>query len=251
MALNVRVKGSGPDLFLIHGWAMSAMVWEDLVEGLAVNFQVSCVDLPGHGESDLTGDFLLDEIIDELLAVAPEKATWVGWSLGGMLAMEAALQQPQRLESLILIASSACFVSDEAWHCAMSPEVLAGFAESLKVDHQQTLRRFFSLVARDAEQPAPILRRLRVLMKQVPEEQALVGGLELLRTMDLRGRIAALGLAVRLIAGARDKLVPVEAMQALVAELDDVELNIIDGAGHAPFLSHPRQVVESIEGWLL
>lgn len=252
MALHTTVQGTGNNLFLIHGWAMSSLVFDNMAKQLALRFCVTCVDLPGHGLSELDNGFGLDEVLEALFEVAPDQAVWIGWSLGGMLALEAALKKPQGITSLVLLATSARFVVDNDWTTAMPVEVLQAFAQGLQEDCQQTLKRFFSLVARDADNASQLLRQFRsTLLTQQVSAKALLGGLYLLRDIDLRTRMSQLKQCVLLLAGARDKLVPLAAVEALTIMITNAELKVVDGAGHAPFLSHPKPVVESIEQWLM
>ena len=52
MSLHVEYEGAGPDLVLLHGWAMHSGIWRDVRERLARHFRLHLVDLPGHGRSD-------------------------------------------------------------------------------------------------------------------------------------------------------------------------------------------------------
>ncbi len=105
-----RSAGSGPVVVLVHGVAGSSTTWESIVPLLADRFTVIAPDLLGHGESAKPrGDYSLGAYasgIRDLLAVlGHERATFVGHSLGGGIAMQLAYQFPQMCERLVLIAS--------------------------------------------------------------------------------------------------------------------------------------------------
>ncbi len=106
MSLWSETRGSGPDLVLLHGWGLSSAIWGDFADRLAESYRVTLIDLPGLGHSAATDDMSLDAVVASLLATAPESAHWLGWSLGGQLALAAAEQAPERVKSLSLIAAN-------------------------------------------------------------------------------------------------------------------------------------------------
>jgi len=86
--MHIKKIGQGPDLVMLHGWSMHSAVWHDLAEGLAQHFTLHLVDLPGHGKSEWhEGDLDLKVLITNLANELPEKAYWLGWSLGGLMCL--------------------------------------------------------------------------------------------------------------------------------------------------------------------
>ncbi|HCH38743.1 MAG TPA: pimeloyl-[acyl-carrier protein] methyl ester esterase, partial [Enterobacter sp.] len=131
-------------LVLLHGWGLNAEVWRCVSEELASHFTLHLVDLPGYGRSRGFGAQTLAQMAQCVLAQAPEKAIWLGWSLGGLVASQVALQAPERVSALVTVASSPCFSAREAWP-GIKPEVLAGFQHQLSEDFQRTVERFLAL----------------------------------------------------------------------------------------------------------
>src|SRR3989338_7007479 len=111
MSLNIKQLGSGPDLVLIHGWALSMEVWEPVTDSLARYFRLTLVDLPGHGGSALDREFSVDSVIQSLRPVIPPGAIVLGWSLGGMFDLALAARYPRKIHTLVLVASNPCFVA--------------------------------------------------------------------------------------------------------------------------------------------
>ncbi len=101
-----QVEGQGPDLVLVHGWGMNGAVWSACVSELAEHFTVHTVDLPGYGYSHQIGYDSLTQLVDALLVEAPERAIWLGWSLGGLIATHIAHEYPARVSQLVTLASS-------------------------------------------------------------------------------------------------------------------------------------------------
>jgi pimeloyl-ACP methyl ester carboxylesterase len=104
------VRGEGPALLLIHGIGGDWRSWEPVLDGLAREHRVVAVDLPGHGGSSKgAGDYSLGALASTLRdlggALGIERATVVGHSLGGGVAMQFAYQFPERCERLVLVSS--------------------------------------------------------------------------------------------------------------------------------------------------
>ncbi|MDQ1509428.1 MAG: hypothetical protein QOG50_1272 [Actinomycetota bacterium] len=108
--VGYRAGGSGPVIVLVHGMAGSSATWRYVLPALAEHFTVVAPDLVGHGESEKPrGDYSLGAfasgIRDLMLALGHERATLVGQSLGGGVAMQFAYQFPERSERLVLVSS--------------------------------------------------------------------------------------------------------------------------------------------------
>ena len=105
-----RIAGSGPPVVLIHGMVNSSRHWEEVALRLAADYTVIAPDLIGHGDSATPrGDYSLGAhaalIRDLLAALGLDRATVVGHSLGGGVAMQFFYQFPQRVERLVLVSS--------------------------------------------------------------------------------------------------------------------------------------------------
>src|SRR3954464_6710009 len=105
-----RIAGSGPPVVLIHGMVNSSRHWEDVALRLADRYTVIAPDLIGHGDSAaVRGDYSIGahaaSIRDMLAVIGIDRATIVGHSLGGGVAMQFFYQFPQRTERLVLVSS--------------------------------------------------------------------------------------------------------------------------------------------------
>jgi pimeloyl-ACP methyl ester carboxylesterase len=108
--VTYKRAGWGPVVVLIHGITGSSATWDDVIEPLSENFTVVAPDLLGHGESAKPrGDYSLGAyasgIRDLIAAIGHDRATVVGHSLGGGVAMQMAYQFPERVERLVLVSS--------------------------------------------------------------------------------------------------------------------------------------------------
>lgn len=246
--LHIETIGSGPDLILIHGWAMHGGIFAPLTPLLAERFRVHLVDLPGHGFS--RDDDAPAEVRDwsaRIAAATPPRAIWVGWSMGGLVALHAALDAPEHVRGLVEIANSPRFVAAADWPQAMAPKVLEGFETGLERDYRATVDGFLALELIGSPNPQSTLRDLkaRVFERGEPPLRTLVDGLRALENADLRARLAELAMPNLWIAGRRDRLIRAAAMRWASQQTRHGEFVEID-SGHAPFLSHPREVADAI-----
>lgn len=241
--LNVTTTGRGRDLVLVHGWGMNGGVWTSLVTSLAADFRVTVIELPGHGDSEYDASLKsLDEWSSSLLNAAPERAVWLGWSLGGQLAMNVAVLAPERVSALVMMASTPRFVLGEDWPHALPPDTLLQFSERLLANPATTLSRFLSMQVLGAEHERETLKQLKHAMQHRPDPkaEALLGGLRLLLETDLRSSLADLRSPVLWLLGSRDALVPGGVAIELSKMLPQAEIRLLDKAAHALFLSHPQ-----------
>lgn len=256
MSVYVERRGRGPNLVLLHGWGMNGAVWDGLATRLADDFTLHLVDLPGFGHSAaLPRSAKLNDWVNAVLAAVPHHAAWLGWSLGGLLATQAAFQAPARISHLITLASSPCFVANETWP-GIKPEVLAAFEQQLAADHQAVINRFLALQAMGSEHAREDIRQLKesLAAKPAPDPVALAAGLALLGEVDLRAVLGELQLPLLRLYGRLDGLVPRKVIPLIDALLPESaafsECYIEAKASHAAFISHPDTTAERIAHFL-
>ena len=273
-----------PNLVLLHGWGMNNAVWDALPATLSDRFQLHPIELPGHGQAPFEPEWRdLPDWADALLAQAPDQAIWLGWSLGALVALQAALQtrvpgRPlgpgqqapiegrssdrfatsdgqavrSRISALILVAANPRFVQAADWRAAMPDEIFDGFHGSLLADPSATLERFLSLQIRGSQDARGALRRLRagIAERPRPRPDALLAGLDLLREEDLRARLADIQQPTLWLFGERDTLVPAAVAERIELLMPNARCRIIPGAAHAPLLSHGDAVAAAIDEFI-
>lgn len=247
--LFIETRGRGRTHFvLLHGWAMSGTVFAPLAERLEQHCTLHLVDLPGHGRSRDSAVALAPLECARAIAQATPPAVWLGWSLGGVIALQAALDLPQQVQALALLNSTPRFVRGMDWPHAISPEILQQFAADLRADHRGTLERFLALEALGSDSAQEDLRRLRrdAFSERPPPVRALCEGLDVLEHTDLRFRLHELKQPSAWIAGRRDRLVPWQAMEWSARACRGV-FTRIEGGGHAPFIGHAGEVATALQ----
>lgn len=243
----IESTGRGPPLVLIHGWAMHAGIFAPLTARLAEQFEVFLVDLPGHGRSaERDGVFDPADAARRIAAATP-RACWIGWSLGGLVALHAAIEHSESVSALVEIAANPRFVLGDDWPHGVETNVFRQFADGLRGDWRRTIERFLALEAHGSERAQAELRELKaqVFARGEPALSVLQDGLRVLDTTDLRASLATLTMPSLWIAGRRDRLVPPTAMQWAAAQAPHGQFLELS-TGHAPFLTQADTVADAI-----
>jgi len=242
--------GAGPDLVLLHGWGMNSTIWQPVLPSLAKNCRVTCIDLPGHGRSPEM-EWPPDQVIDLLLDVAPSRAYWMGWSLGGMLAAMVAAKYPERVTGLITVSASPRFTQTNDWPSAMPEDQLLSFVQELEQDPSTVLKRFIALQFLGAYVDKQTIRRLQHEVGSQPASiRALQQGFELLRLLDLREVFAGVQSPMLGLFGEHDRLVPARVARAIKTLNPSMQTHVFAQAGHAPFISHPTQFLGQVTSFV-
>ena len=247
--IHKEVYGHGRPLVMIHGWAMHSGVWRSFVQQLAQHRQVICLDLPGHGRSAALSEYTLESIAEVLFkAIEIEKFSLLGWSLGGLVAIEMAHRFPQQVASLLILASNPKFVTSADW-VGVKPEVLDGFASQLSIDTRQTLLRFLALQVNGLPDGRQLLQNLKqtVMECESPSAPVLQAALQILKHSDLRVKLQQYQGPVKLIQGDKDPLVPLIGALTMQKMQPAISVHVLEKAGHVPFLSHSRQLLAILE----
>ena len=253
-----------PVLLLLHGLAGSSSTWDDVIERLGAHVAVLAPDLPGHGRSDKPRqDYSLGAhataLRDLMVALGVERATVVGHSLGGGVAMQFAYQHPERCERLVLVSSGG-LGSEVSWALrALSlpgseyvlPAIIPGFVRDAG---NAVLRTFGGLGVRwplveqswsayaslaDADNRRSFLRTLRGVVG--PSGQ----------TVSAHDRLYLAALLPTLIVwGRRDRTLPVSHAAAAHESLPGSELVIFERAGHFPHTEEADAFVATLDRFL-
>lgn len=240
-------------MVLIHGWGMNASVWDSLLPELLPNYELTLVDLPGFGRSKMSDEhYSLDFLAQSVLKVAPEKALWLGWSLGGLVATHAAISAPNRVQALINLASTPCWIKKNNWSYALSEKLLRDFDRRLTDNAHHALTRFLALQCKDSDSIRESIRyvRDRAFLHGTPALEALKKGLNLLIHTDLREKLTELTMPVSYWLGERDSLIPLGVIEQLQLLSPDAHIHEIPGTSHVPFVAHTELWMPELQQWI-
>ena len=240
-------RGNGSAIVLIHGHPFSRRMWSGQLDALSDRFRVVAPDLPGYGESPpraetITPRGLADSVVELMDGIDVERATVVGLSLGGLVAMELGLGYPERVDGLVLTATTAAPLTEE--EAAMRRSTAERLERDGMLDHALEMAgRLFGPDAR--REPALVLPVIETMLTTSPAGAAAA----------LRGRaerppyhelLPALRVPSLVLAGDADFFSTAEITAQLVAALPDPEVVILPGIGHMPNLESPEAFDQAV-----
>ncbi len=240
--------GAGSTVVLIHGFLESIWIWRKIVPILSKRFRVITLDLPGHGGSACTGDVHtmneMAEVVNAvLISLRIRRASLVGHSMGGYVALAFAEQYPDKVRNLVLYQSTA-----------------KADSERKKKDRQRAINLIKANHKTFIRQSIPMLFRAK-------NRKAFNGCLKELKTEALKtskqGVIAALtgmkdrpnreillkfsSYPVHIIASDMDPRIPFEESQSLAEISADIYLHEIKGCGHMSYIEAFDETINCIE----
>ncbi len=244
--MNAFFSTNSTPLIALHGWGMNASVWQSLSTYLPENLEFRCLDLPGHGQTELLDNNEFETAVEWLAAQFEGRCHLLGWSMGGLLAQAFALKYPERIASLSLVASTPCFVQQADWQCGMEPAVLAQFAQALKENQNTTIRRFIGLQFMGESATAKLQKALlQSVLARPASPMALERGIQWLQEADYRQSLSRLPPSHWMF-GTLDRLIPPEAGAVVAEQLVAGRVDYFEGCGHAPFMTQPQQFAERL-----
>ena len=259
--LKYRIGGKGPLVLLIHGMAGSASTWKQVMPALSERFTVLAPDLLGHGDSDKTkGDYSLGAMAstlrDLIVALGYERATVVGQSYGGGIAMQFVYQYPERCERLVLVDAGG--LGTEV-NTVLRWLTMPGAEAVLLVGCAPPVRRIVETIGRVAFRKklenATVIPELWRSYSSLGDVEGRRAFLRTLRAViDPRGQSVnaheklhlAAGIPTLIIWGEDDGIIPVEHAHAAHATIQGSWLEIIEGVGHYPHCEAPERFVDSL-----
>jgi pimeloyl-ACP methyl ester carboxylesterase len=263
-AVSFVEAGDGPVLLLIHGMGGNYRNWEEVVEPLARTHTVIAPDLPGHGTSEPGGgDYSLGALAanlrDLMVTLGHERATLVGHSLGGGIAMQFSYQFPEMVERLVLVSSGGLGpeVSPVLRAAALpgADRFIAATADVGRRVAPVVGRALGTIGLRPNADVAEVLRGYGTLTD--PDRRAAFLG-TVRAVIDTRGqRIAATdrlylaeAVPTLIVWGARDPIIPVRHGEDAHRHIPGSRLEVFEGVGHLPQVEAPLRFVLALEAFL-
>jgi pimeloyl-ACP methyl ester carboxylesterase len=259
--VNYVEMGEGPPLLFVHGLGGSWQNWLENIPHFARTHRVVALDLPGFGSSPMPpweisipayGRFLRD--FCERLGI--DRCSLVGNSMGGFIASEVAITEPERVDDLTLVSAAGI-----TWARARREpaEMLARMGraaaplvmrfEVSAIKRAKFRRRLFGGVFHD-----PNALRRELLWENIVPALESPGSFDAMRTLvgyDIRDRLEEIGVPTLIVWGRNDHVVPVPAAFSYEKRIgDNAELIVFDECGHVPQLERPARFNRVLEGFL-
>jgi pimeloyl-ACP methyl ester carboxylesterase len=255
-----RMEGHGPALLLLHGIAGSSRTWRDVIPRLTDRFTVIAPDLIGHGQSEKpVGDYSLGAFasgIRDLLEVLDiDRATVIGQSFGGGVAMQLAYQHPEGCERLVLVDSGGLgrevnwmlrFMTLPGSEYVM-PVIFPGFVRDWGDRLFRTINDRGIRLGRIAE-----MWNAYASLAEADNRQAFARTIRSVidpggQTVSAMDRLyLASAMPTLIVWGERDDIIPVSHAYAAHEAMPESRLEIIEGVGHFPQIEAPEQFIDML-----
>lgn len=234
-------------LVFAHGMGADQSCWRDVAPAFADTHRVVLFDHVGCGrgsaanfdfERHATLEGYADDILAILGALAVEKATYVGHSMSGAMGVVCAVKAPQHFAKLVLVATSARFVDDPPeYRGGFSAADIDGLLELMESNFLGWATALASAASPDPAVSEEIQRNLGALDPTIARCLASA----VLRA-DIRDWLPRVTVPTLVVQCTRDDLVPVSVGETLARLLPNGALRLLEAGGHAPQISHPRDV---------
>jgi len=258
--LAFRMAGQGPALLLIHGIAGTNAVWEEVFPELTTDHTVIAPDLPGHGESGASaGDYSLGAMAatvrDLLIALGHERATVIGHSLGGGVAMQFSYLFPDYTERLVLISSGGL---GRSVNPALRLAALPG-AELVTAQLGRAARLAGRLLPSAAAPGGRVAAEIGRSVSALADSQTrnafhatlrAVVGPDGQRVFAGDRLYLAEAMPTLIIWGERDPIIPVGHGRRAHGAMPGSRFVLLEQAGHFPPLEDPRGVIDAVREFI-
>jgi 2-succinyl-6-hydroxy-2,4-cyclohexadiene-1-carboxylate synthase len=235
------------DIVCLHGFTHTGASWDPVVAALGERYRALAPDIRGHGASSDLEPVSLGAVLGDVARLAPERFALVGYSMGGRIALHAALAFGARIERLVLIGASPGLAdAEERMARRAADEQLADQIERSSIDE---FAERWAQTPVLAGQPPGVLSAVHAdrLRNQPVGLARALRGMGTGALSPLWDRLGAVGMPVALVVGERDEKFGAIAAE-MAAALPDADVVVVPGAGHAVHLEAPGAVAAVIAG---
>lgn len=230
--LHYKVEGVGETVVFIHGLSDSLLYWELLASNLKKDYQIIRMDLRGHGESELGSDEIsIDLYVNDLVNLLDElnvsKVNFVGFSLGGVIALDFVIKYPEKVSSLVLMSS---FAKVDGHLTSVFNE----FKKALNVSFEE----FYDLILPMVLCPNVIednheeLEYLKRLASQTANTQAYIKAIDACWDFDVENELSKIEIPTLILSGKHDEITPALIQKDICGKIRNSELIVFDDVKH-------------------
>lgn len=232
IGLHYKVEGSGKAVVFVHGLSDNLNYWEVLASTLKKEYLVIRYDLPGHGQSELgDGEITIDSYVEDLANLLDElnvdNFNLIGFSLGGVIAMDFAIKYPEKVDSLVLMSTFSKF--DDHLR-----KVFTDFKNALNIGFEE----FYDLILPMVLCPKVIednrdeLEFLKSLAMQNANVQAYIKAVGACYDFDAEDELPKIDIPAMVLAGKYDEITTVDIQRKIHEKIDGSEFIIFDDVKH-------------------
>jgi pimeloyl-[acyl-carrier protein] methyl ester esterase len=256
VGIHYETAGEGLPLVFIHGWAMSGSVWR-FQQRLAESYRLIIPDLRGHGlssapDSGYSFESFARDLEELFLYLGLEKAVIIAWSMGVQAVLQAFPRIRKQLAALVFVSGTPKFTAAEDYPYGLPTFEARGLGIRLKKDYEKAVRDFIRRMFTEEECASGCYERMieEKIGGALPARHAAQASLTSLAEADFRSVLPTVDVPVLLVHGSDDTICPSMASRDMAGRLPCARLEIIKGAGHAPFISRPTEFTNILDNFI-
>lgn len=240
-------------MILVTGWARTPTALQPLADALAPSLSCTVTSpdrlLDIAAAAGATGEATYSDGLIELIRREDEGTVVAGWSMGGLIALEAATRAPGVTDAVALIGSTTRFTSAPDYPCGQDTAIVRAMKQALSRDPRRTMSEFLSLVYAPNALPAGDLEGLVAEALDI-DLNVLQHGLDYLCEADLRAAALDLDLTIGIFHGDADQIIPAAAATYFAERSSRAQLTVLEGCGHAFPVTNPDRLAAHILEWV-
>lgn len=242
--LITKTVGKGKNIVLLPGFGFDTRIFQTMIDNLKSDFKITAIDLPGFGENEtfqVDADNPIKSISEAIFKSVPEHAIWIGWSLGGFIALWVSIFYPKKIKAFIAISSTPRFIQTKDWF-GVSRLFFNQFKHGLEKNYMKTMSDFLVLQSMPNKDRQFIHFLKKFVNNQPISFITIKRVLTILEKGDLRQDLHKIQCPSLFVIGEKDPLVSSKNKKIKTVQIAD--------AGHMPFLTHPDLFIKIIKEFL-
>jgi sigma-B regulation protein RsbQ len=256
---NVRVSGdpAGRPMMFAHGFGCDASMWRHVAPAFEDRYRVVVFDYVGHGGSDTSAydparygslDGYAADVLEICAELDLEDVVFVGHSVSSMIGALAAIAEPERFASLVMIGPSPRYIDDDGYVGGFSREDIDGLLESLESNYLGWSSAMAPVIMGNGDRPELGEELTNSFCRTDPEIARAFARATFLS--DNRADLAELSVPTLVLQCSEDAIAPREVGEFVHRSVPGSELVLLRATGHCPNLSAPAETIEAVTAFL-
>ncbi|CAM3914344.1 alpha/beta fold hydrolase [Alkalicoccus chagannorensis] len=248
----------GSRVVLAHGFGTDQQVWFEIMPELSSHAEVMTFDYTGAGASDVSSydperyhsiKGYADDVLELLDELGWSEVLFVGHSVSGMIAAEAAIQRPELFRKIIMIGPSAHYLNDGNYYGGFDQHEIDELMQMMERNYKQWAQTLAPIAMANPERP----ELSEDFAERLTRNDALITRqfADVTFKLDMRERVKQLHVPVVILQAMEDIIAPVEAGEYLHQAIPDSSIFYLKGKGHNPHLSSPAEITKHIRHHLV
>ncbi|GAB2776368.1 sigma-B regulation protein RsbQ [Hymenobacter luteus] len=256
---NVRVIGQGAQtLLFVNGFGCDQSIWRYILPAFSAQYQLVLFDHVGAGLSDTTAydpkkyaslEGYAQDVLDICHQLQLEQTILVGHSVGAMIGVLAAIQEPEAFERLLLLCPSPCYLNEEGYHGGFERQDIEDMLAFMEKDYVGWADSFVPFIMGNPDRPSLTVEMTHSFCQNDPAIARQFARVTFLS--DNRPDVARLRVPCLLVQCAQDFVAPQEVGEYLRATIPDSTLVTLPVSGHCPHVSAPTETLDAMEHFMV